>query len=267
MKNLSVEKKLKNLYEIMTSLEQELGVLPSLNLSPDVQAPSLADYFKKLAEREFRTRAFSQMIKSARYTSLPQIVSDEKYKKLAGFYFDYLGLQIKGTELYRGVREIEHHANLLCDEEYHTGIGDVCNGLFAANTYDKAALYKGQDTNLDCVLKFKAPEIKIIDDDTLKIDLSRVFDSKEPSVESHKQDLKKVKKFISSIKNSEHQDAFFYMLLNDPSLIAILLGYDAVYEHNFPAIAILNRGKIVVSEKEYQRICEASNHKRPEQMS
>ena len=265
MKNLTTAKKLEKLYEIMTALEQELGILPSQNLAPDLQNPNFADYFKHLAEREFRNRVFNQMIQAVSYTDLPQIVSNEKYSKLAGFYFNYLGININGSELYRGVREIDHHANLLFDEEYHKGIGDVCNGLFSSNIYDKAALYGGQDSNNDCVLKFKAPEMKIVDDETLIIDITRVFQNQSPSIESHQQILEEIKKFTFSIKNPEHQSAFFNMLLNDPSLIAILLGYDAVYEHNFPAYAMLNRGKIVVSEKEYERICKESGRRRPKQ--
>lgn len=265
MKNLTTAKKLEKLYQIMLSLEQELGVLPSLNVSPTIQTPSLSDYFKKLAEQEFKIQAFSQMVKFVGYTDLPEIVSDEKYSKLAGYNFDYLGMSFKGTELYRGVREIAHHANLLCDEEYHTGVGDACNGLFASNMYDKANLYSSRNSKFDCVLKFKAPELKIIDDDTLKVDITRVFEGQEPSTHSHKQILEEVKNFTLSINDPNYQSAFFYTLLNDPSIIAILLGYDAIYDHNFPAFAILNRGKIVVSEKEYERICRESGRTTPKQ--
>ena len=46
----------------MTNLETELGVLPSLNLAPDIQNPNFNDYFQKLAEQEFRIQTFSQMV-------------------------------------------------------------------------------------------------------------------------------------------------------------------------------------------------------------
>lgn len=264
MKNLTTAQKLKKLYEIMTSLEQALGVLPSLNTEL-TQKPSLEQYFKKMAEREFGIQAFTQILKAVGYTAFPEIVSDEKYSKLSGFTFDYLGVHVQGSELFRGVRDIDHHANFLCDEEYHTGVGDACNGIFASSTYDKADLYSDKSSNRDCVLKFKTPEMKIIDDDTLKIDLTRIFDGHEPSVESHKQILEELKTFTLSIKNKNHQEAFFSMLLNDPSILAMILGYDAVYDHNFPAFAILNRGKVVVSEKEYERICRESGRKTPKQ--
>jgi hypothetical protein len=153
----------------------------------------------------------------------------------------------------------------LCDEEYHTGVGDACNGLFASNMYDKATLYSSKNSKFNCVLRFKAPEMSIIDDATLKIDITRVFEGQEPSVESHKQVLEEIRDFANNIGDPKYQSAFFYTLLNDPSIIAILLGYDAIYDHNFPAFAILNREKIVVCEKEYERICKDSGHRRPEQ--
>lgn len=265
MKNLTTKQKLEKLYDIMTGLEQELGVLPSLNVSPTIQTPSLEDYFKKIAEREFGIQAFTQMIKAVGYTTLPEIVSNEKYAKLSAFHFDYLGMHLKGSELFRGVRDIDHHANLLCDEEYHTGVGDACNGLFASNMYEKADLYSSKNSKCDCVLRFKAPEMKIIDDDTLKVDITRVFNGEDPSIKSHKQILEELKNFTLSLKSPSHQEALFYMLLNDPSILAMILGYDAIYDRNFPAFAILNRGKIVVSEKEYERICKESGRRRPKQ--
>lgn len=258
MKNLTTAQKLEKLYEIMTSLEIELGVLPSINVFPDTQNPTLDDYYKKLAEQEFRIQAFAQMVEAVGYTDLPQIVSNEKYAKLDGFHFDYIGHHIKGKELYRGVREIEHHANLLFDEHYHKGVGDACNGLFASDIYDKANLYSSKNSKHDCVLKFKAPDLKIIDDFTLKIEISKIFNGEEPSVESHKQILEEIKNFTLAIPEPKHQTAFFYTLLNDPSITAILLGYDAVYDNNFPAFAILNRGKICVSNAECERIRNAT---------
>ena len=254
MKNLTTTQKLNKLYEIMLSLEAELGVLPSLNIAPNLQNPNLSDYYQKLAEQEFRNQAFSQMVEAVGYTDLPQVVSNEKYAKLAGFTFDYLGKHIVGKELYRGCREIQHHANLLFDEHYHKGVGDACNGLFAADNYSKADLYSSKNSKHDCVLKFKAPELKIIDDFTLKIDISRIFNGEEPSVESHRQILEEIKNFTLAIPDQKYQSGFFYTLLNDPSIIAMILGYDAVYDNNFPAFAILNRGKICVSNAECERI-------------
>ena len=267
MKNLTTTQKLEKLLEIMKNLEMELGVLPSLNVTPDIHNPNITEYFTKLAEQEFRIQTFAQMVKFVGYNNLPQIVSNEKYSKLYGYHFNYLGMHFKGNELYRGVRDINHHANLLCDEEYHTGAGDACNGLFSSESYEKATLYSSRNSKYNCVLRFKAPEMSIIDDATLKVDISRVFDGKEPSVESHKQILEEIKRFALAINDEKYQSAFFYTLLNDPSIIAMLLGYDAIYDHHFPAFAILNREKIVVCEKEYERICKDSGHRRPEQMS
>lgn len=267
MKNLTTKQKLEKIYEIMLDLEEELGILPSLNIAPDIQNPNFEDYFRKLTEQEFRIQTFSRLIKFVQYTNLPQIVSNEKYEKLDAVNFKYLGTNIQIKELYRGVREINHHANLLCDEEYHSGIGDACNGLFSSRNYEEANLYSSKNSKYNCVLRFKVPEIKIIDDTTLKTDVSQIFENKEPSIEGHKQILEEIKGFTLSIPEQKYQSAFFYSILNDPSIIAILLGYDAIYEHNFPAIAILNRGKIVVSEKEYERICNDSGHRRPEQLN
>ena len=258
MKDLTTTQKLEKLYKIMLSLEAELGVLPSLNVSPDIQTPSLDDYYKKLAEQEFRIQAFSQMVEAVGYTDLPQIISDEKYAKLAGFTFDYLGQHIVGKELYRGVREIEHHANLLFDENYHKGVGDICNGLFTSANYDMASLYSSKNSKHECVLKLKAPKMQIIDDITLRADISLIFNGEEPSVESHKQILEEIRDFTLSIPDTKYQSAFYYTILNDPSIIAIILGYDAVFDHHFPAYAILNRGKICVSNSECERIKNAT---------
>ena len=219
--------------------------------------------FSNRTLNEFRNELFAFAVKLFDYNNLPQIVSNEKYKQMPAINFRYLNVNVWADELFRGARHILHHANMLCDDNYHMGTGDVCNGLFTTMRYDNALIYANSDSKN--ILKLKAPELKVVDDLSLSIEMTKIFDERNKDASCNQQVLTEIKDFVFSIEDENKRAEFVYHLINDPAIVAMFLGYDAVYDHNFPAFAILNRSKICVSEREYNRVCEWSNHRRKNQ--
>ena len=219
--------------------------------------------FSNRTLNEFRKELFAFAVQLFEYNKLPQIVSTEKYKQMPAINFQYLNVNVCANELFRGARNIFHHANLLCDDHYHMGTGDVCNGLFVTMRYDNALIYANSDRQN--ILKLKGPELKVIDDVSLNIDIARIFEGDDIKNSENSSVLTEIQNYIYSIADETKRAEFTYHLVNDPSIVAMFLGYDAVYDHNFPSFAILNRSKICVNEKEYNRVCELSNHKRKNQ--
>ena len=142
----------------------------------------------------------------------------------------------------------------MCDEVYHHGVGDVCSGLYTSLSSGTALAYTNT-TNNDLVLKLKLSDAKIIDDLSVTLDISAVFQGDTCLNTAHQTTLSEIKNFISSIDDDSHRAEFTFTLLNDLAIIAMFLGYDAMYDHNFPSIAIFNREKICVTENEFERIC------------
>ncbi len=254
-KILTITENLKQFCEILKDLQKQYGELPTFE-NNSMNRNSTIDYSKRNMEGQIRTELFNRAIKLFGYNSFPQIFSDASYKKLENVTFDYLGAKIKPTEVYRGVRNINHHANLLFDETYHAGIGDACNGLFTAINIDVAKQYIGGHENQTNILTFKLPNIKVIDDLSLAIATSRIFEKNAPPTKDAS--ILEMSEFVSTLSDGD-ADKLYYSFINDPSLLAMFLGYDAVYDHHFPAFALLNRGKICVSESEANRIAKASN--------
>lgn len=248
MKNLTITQKLEQLFQEMLDYLSSCGET----------SKSFDESHKLLTDQTLRNLLFKKAILMAEFNNLPTIVSDEKYESLPAIDFRYVGIKFKQKELYRGSKVADHHANLLCDKDYHLGVGDVSNGIYVTPNYDAALAYTRREPLDSLVLKIKLPNANVIDDISISTDLSRVVDGLR-AFNSEKQDeFIQIKKFFENIKNPYDSELFSFMLFDDLGIVATLLKYDALYDHNFPSIAIFNREKIVVSESEYVRICKAS---------
>ncbi len=245
---LSTKEKLEILFATMQNYLKEIG--------------ETADSFNEAAfllkNKTLRNELFKTAVYLADFNHLPQIISDEKYQKLPAVNFKYMGFDLKPEELYRGSKIIEHHSNLLCDKNYHLGVGDVCNGLYASLNFQTALSYTRIEPIESLVLKLKIPAARVIDDISLSCDLSRIVEGYEPFNDEHRETIVNIKNFFEQLPNSAEKNLFSFLLFDDLAIVASLLGYDAIYDHNFPSLAILNREKIVVSQKEFNRICSAS---------
>ncbi len=218
-----------------------------------IQKDASKTYQAQAHKSQVRNLLFKKLVQLSNFDGLPQIFADKDYKELVGYKFSYMGLSLSGTELFRGSRNAGYHANILFDKNYHMGIGDVSNGLYFSTNPQTALSYTREQHSLNLVLKLKAPELKIIDDIELQIKLSNTLNDnfhQDTDIES----LLQIKKFFESIEDGTDKNDFANALFDDLSLVAILLGYDAIYDHNFPSFAIFNRGKLCVSQSESERI-------------
>lgn len=242
MKNLTTKEKLQELFKYMKDAYANV----------DIGDAFLFSFFQK----QLRNELFGKLVKLSGYDNLPTIVPDEQYKKMNGFDFNYMSINIRGNEAYCGARDINHHANLLFDETYHFGTGDVSNGLYASINNEIALNYTADLKNTELVLKLKMPDMKIIDDLSISIDLTKIVNGQKATCLSHEKILLEIKEFFESIEDESERAKFANLFFEDLGLVAILLGYDALYDHHFPAFAMFNRSKIYVSESEYKRIAE-----------
>lgn len=248
---MTITEKLEILFNDMTQLYNEAEILCEKNLS-DFSDSKIKQYKLNYYKTQIKNKLFNKLIKLSNLTEYPQIVTDKDYENLSDFAFSYMGMIFKVNELYRGVRKIDHHKNLLFDADYHTGIGDVSNGIYLSMRYDTALTYTNNYSK-ECVLKLKTPNIKVTDDLSLQIALSQILYS-DNSLSDKNQDLIEIRTFFENIKDRTAKENFANLLFDDLGLVAILLGYDAIYDHNFPSFALFNRGKICVSETESKRI-------------
>lgn len=248
----NITAKLKSLFNYMKELQVLYGNLHQFKPEPN---PVEAFELKQLQE-EIETAMLKHTIKNFGYNKKPQVVSDDEYRKIKPTFQKYLGVSIKINEVYRGARNIEHHANTLCDDDYHVGVGDMCRGLHSALVYNTALSYTNT-TDDNYILHFKMPNMNIADSLTLQIDISNAFFNGCVSKQNEEK-LREITSFVMSIEDLNDRNDFANIFVNDLAQLAIFLGYDAVYDHNFPAYAVLNRGKMCVSESEYNRICEQS---------
>lgn len=248
---MTITEKLEILFNDMTQLYSEAEISCD-NLASCFKDPKIKQYKLNFHKMQIKNKLFNKLIKLSNLNEFPQIVPDKDYENLNDFTFSYMGMFFNISELYRGVRKIDHHKNLLFDTDYHTGIGDVSNGIYLSMRYDTALTYTKNYSN-DCVLKLKTPSLKVTDDLSLQIALSQILNENCPLNKAN-QDLLEIRNFFENIKDKTAKENFINLFFDDLGLVAILLGYDAIYDHNFPSFALFNRGKICVSETESNRI-------------
>lgn len=197
-----------------------------------------------------------------KFDKLPQILSDKDYNKL------------NAPTFYRGAIDKEYHANLLCDYDYHCGIG---GGIWASSTPNTANMYKYGQLKGD-VLTFKFVGQSYYPKTSIKSELLdqiitfvttpanklkkpiKYFNQKDISrleiLRDYNQNLplKQDKKTFEKIVADGHNHSF----------VSVFLGYDADYhrqpKQEFDEITIFNRSKIVISQSEFNRICEGSKN-------
>lgn len=199
-------------------------------------------------------RMFTYMVDLFDYNSFPQIVDDETFKSSPG------------PSLYRGCENNEHMARLLFDHDYHYGCGLFTNGIYATDDYYRALLY-ANDENQRLVMGFRlADNARVIDIDSLYkySHLLRKRKCKDLPAE-----LYPVRQFLESMGRKQRQH-WCWSFYSDPAKLAIMLGYDAIrleasvdldlykspdthYDY-----AILNRGKMIISESTAKKISENS---------
>lgn len=219
----------------------------------------ILNFYKKFkisvaSDDALRHRIFTYFVGLCDFKGLPQVVSDENFA------------QNNSSTMYRGCKNINHHANTLVDHDYHTGMGiwDYGNGLYATDDKLTALIFAKDIEELILTLKFVGKSISSM---KCKDYCDWVFENKQIQFESDEDKLK-LETLISFYKDLPDEDGvkFKELFTTDLSLIALYLGYDAHYyieriDHNdVTNLAILNRASICVSQSEFNRICEHSKN-------
>jgi len=208
------------------------------------------------------------MFKLFDYTGLPQVVSVEEYEKL------------EARELFRGIDDMDYHAELLCSEEYyqsywHNGIGifstterDWAEQFFTKNSAEHVLKFKytgktldrinDKSTNFAYFMALKSGNYKDIKDENI-INKCKVF---REFIEDKKSDVPNIKGINYDYAERRGKQDFAELMTVDDTFMPVYLGYDCfdfdINHYHRPEIVIQNRGKMVVSLSEYNRICKAS---------
>ena len=157
-------------------------------------------YCKELSENapklvfNFSTyyKFYTYLVNLCDANKFPQVVEDKEFEAL------------NSTKLYRGVVDIEHHANLLSDYDYHYGYGMYGGGgLYMSDDRIQAMRYARRNPENILTLKFDG---KVIDEK----ELGFCLDYLEYSIKGEKYEIEKLK-----IKIANSQDEQLIKLLID----------------------------------------------------
>ena len=172
---------------------------------------------------------FASMVSLRDFERLPQVLKDRDYNALPS------------EPCYRGSDRFDYHGNMLCDYNYHKGVGAYSNGLYFSTDRARAKIYSSTD-DTDIILTAKiSPDAKILT-------------------------LNEAEKKWIAIRDYMQNDEIYYkyrpalcrLFRNDLAKTAMAYGYDGLQVNDFD-VAIFNRAKIVVSESEQKRILENCN--------
>lgn len=204
------------------------------------------------------------MFKLYGYNSKPQIVPDQQY------------ISTQEPTLYRG-KNADFLANILCDDSYHLCSLYHGTGIYSTKDEQVAKIYENRSHN-GTTLNFKI-DGKIADRKLIK-QVSEIWGGYATKYDI--QDIKaefpeiakkceEIFKFLNTLPTTNRpEDVHRYQMKSwfteefftaNPAYIAAYLGFDAVSINNYDGeeeIIVLNRGKMVVSLSEYNRICAAS---------
>ncbi len=212
----------------------------------------------------------NSMFKLYGYTELPQVVKDQDYKKL------------QAREFFRGIENMDYHAELLSNEDYYQGYWHNGIGIFCTTKSEWAegfTLNKGTDH----VIKFKyvGKILDRINDKGVNLDYYRALRLGHYETIQDENIIKKCQMFrdfindkqsdVPNIKGIDQEYAkrcgkqdFADLIICDETFMSTFLGFDGfefdINGYRSPEMVIQKRGKMVVSLSEYNRICQASQN-------
>lgn len=193
---------------------------------------------------------FKYMVALNNFNKFPRIVS-EKYFKI-----------LKSQKLYRGVPKISYAKNLIADENYHHGRG-YTNGIFTVKNKQESLPYtvpfdlnKPFDSLLqkpENTFEIKLSECNKIPYFLLEYIAENIKSTSIMGLDGHlKEKVLNFLDFVMSIQDDAECLHFLEIFMHDLSKLALYLGYDCVTDGKYTII--LNRGKIVISDTEFERI-------------
>lgn len=197
----------------------------------------------------------SSVLKKCDFTKSTNVVPDEAYNALP----QNTNTVLEFDELYHGARRIKNQANVLFDENYHTGLGSLCDGIYTTPNMAVAFSYTRSDDfskNNPLILSLKLPNASVANIDSLSAVLERTLKNTLELDETTPQEIKEFASFASTLPAGQ-KEKYLCALKANVSIFATVLGYDCVVDKTFPSVILLNRGKLVISESEANKIKQA----------
>lgn len=199
------------------------------------------------------------------YNNLPNFVNNKEFE------------ETEAITLYHGFKKPEYASEMLNDYVYHYGNGLSNDGMLVNGFYlthrlalaDTYTNYGEDNVNRANVLKFKLKPSKFIKMSEIKSLLVNECEGISleflQNFDVLKNELLRLKEFS---ENSRIYKFYEKAILSNLSTIAVLLGADAIIEdektygkENNEQIICLNRGKLIVSESDKQKINNIINEK------
>ncbi len=204
----------------------------------------------------FSYRAFAYAVQLYGYNGFPQVVPDQKFDA------------VPSTTLYRGVKDTEHNANLLCDYDYHYGFGTWGDGIYSiterpiAFHYTKKSPLSAENTESEEELNQRIMTFKV-DPRTKFVNLNKIFQQVRLAGPARLLCLPEVRELFkfSHTLSKERENLLNQLLTSNISLAALFIGYEGLKyfgDADEETDVLLNRGKMIVSESEFRRVCALS---------
>ena len=192
------------------------------------------------------SRLYQFMIKLFGYNEKPKVISNEKFKDL------------DAPILYRGVRKQEHAQNLINGDDYHYGAGTQYDGLYSSKEKRIASSYGNFIFKMKLSEDAKVSKVVYLLDDWYYRNTHKSYDKEK------REKAQTLVDFIKCIKSKTQRELFMYIFSKDRTTLLIYLGFDALIKINGDYV-IFNRGKIVFSEREYNKISKTIKKESDEQ--
>ncbi len=216
------------------------------------------EYLKKLnivfakLSNDFNQDFFRIVGKEFGYFDLPKKVSLQ----------DVVGKKV----FYRGVKQKIYLKELLVDEfnnEFFIGNGTIGEGFYSSERKEGLSSYYSH--NEENMLKFYLKKCNMIDfhDFFIFFDYFRVVYHNKTLTKKEKKAFEEIietnerfRLLIEFIDKSKYKNYYFAELARNSSALAVFLGYDVIINSRTLCddFLILNRSKIVVTDKEFKRV-------------
>ncbi len=175
-----------------------------------------------------------------------------------------IGVVARKGKIFRGQSQIAYLEDMLTEQDYNLGIGIFGSGLYFDSSKDIASNYANFHDDQVMTAKLD-PTIRIIK----YSDLSSIYNCYRnyyPGSKDYSPEVDRLARQLYEAVNNMPSKAKELQnnLIQNPSLLAMLFGYEATFLEP-DTLIIFNRGKILVSEKEYNRILAGAKEEQEEE--
>lgn len=186
----------------------------------------------------------------------PKVTNDIDYAKL------------DGGSLFHGFEKSDYGKNFLSEDDYNPGTGISCSGFFLTKNYYEALRYTVNFENeyvpFTSLRDYQNPNnilrVKIYKGNgttnTYISKLAKLLSKGKVQLDENKEKMNELMSFIFDIEDKRLRKKFLKVFTNNPSNIAVYLGYDYMLDDLYSLndnFVLFNRGILRVSQKEYDK--------------